>query len=163
MQKMVNTLRHCRKISIVRTISQIACWIICKMMRVVQNAHSFAYLPFSAPHWPLQAHPEDIAKYKGVYDEGPEVLRQKRLAKIKELGLVGEDATIHPVLAKTKFWNSLTDEEKQFSARTMEVYAAMVDRLDQNVSRVIKHLKETDQYDNTIIIFFRIMGQKALN
>lgn len=66
----------------------------------------FAYLPFSAPHWPLQAHPEDIAKYKGVYDEGPEVLRQKRLAKIKELGLVGEDATIHPVLAKTKFWDN---------------------------------------------------------
>lgn len=121
----------------------------------------FAYLPFSAPHWPLQAHPEDIAKYKGVYDEGPEVLRQKRLAKIKELGLVGEDATIHPVLAKTKFWNSLTDEEKQFSARTMEVYAAMVDRMDQNIGRVIEHLKQTDQYDNTIIIFLSDNGAEG--
>ncbi len=121
----------------------------------------FAYLPFSAPHWPLQAHPEDIAKYKGVYDEGPQVLRQKRLAKIKELGLVGEDATIHPVLAKTKFWDSLTEDEKQFSARTMEVYAAMVDRMDQNIGRVIEHLKQTDQYDNTIIIFLSDNGAEG--
>lgn len=121
----------------------------------------FAYLPFSAPHWPLQAHPEDIAKYKGIYDEGPEVLRQKRLAKIKELGLVGEDATIHPVLAKTKFWNSLTDEEKQFSARTMEVYAAMVDRMDQNIGRVIEYLKQTGQYNNTIIIFLSDNGAEG--
>lgn len=121
----------------------------------------FAYLPFSAPHWPLQAYPEDIAKYKGTYNEGPEVLRQKRLAKIKELGLVGKDVTIHPVLAKTKFWGSLTDEEKQFSARTMEVYAAMVDRMDQNIGRVIKHLKQTGQYDNTIIIFLSDNGAEG--
>ena len=121
----------------------------------------FAYLPFSVPRWPLQAHPEDIAKYKGVYDEGPEILRQKRLAKIKELGLVGEDATIHPVLAKTRFWDSLTEDEKQFSARTMEVYAAMVDRMDQNIGRVIKHLKQTDQYDNTIIIILSDNGAEG--
>ena len=113
----------------------------------------FAYLPFSAPHWPLQAHRDDIAKYQGVYDAGPEVLRQKRLDRVRELGLVGADATIHPVLAKTKFGDELSDADKKQSARTMEVYAAMVDRLDQNVGRVIEHLKKTGQYDNTVIIF----------
>lgn len=121
----------------------------------------FAYLPFSAPHWPLQAHDEDIAKYKGVYDQGPEVLRQKRLANIKQLGLVSNEATIHPVLAQTQFWQNLSEQEQQFSARTMEVYAAMVDRMDQNIGRVIQHLKQSDQYDNTIIIFLSDNGAEG--
>lgn len=121
----------------------------------------FAYLPFSAPHWPLQAHRDDIAKYQGVYDAGPEVLRQKRLDRVRELGLVGADATIHPVLAKTKFWDELSDADKKQSARTMEVYAAMVDRLDQNVGRVIEHLKKTGQYDNTVIIFLSDNGAEG--
>jgi arylsulfatase A-like enzyme len=121
----------------------------------------FAYLPFSAPHWPLQAPDEDIAKYQGIYNEGPEELRQKRLEKVRELGLVSTDATIHPVLAKTKFWQHLNQQEQQFSARTMEVYAAMVDRMDQNVGRVIEHLKQTKQYDNTIIIFLSDNGAEG--
>lgn len=121
----------------------------------------FAYLPFSAPHWPLQAHDEDIAKYKGVYDQGPEVLRQKRLANIKQLGLVSNEATIHPVFAQTQFWQNLSEQEQQFSARTMEVYAAMVDRMDQNIGRVIQHLKQSDQYDNTIIIFLSDNGAEG--
>ena len=121
----------------------------------------FAYLPFSAPHWPLQAHRDDIAKYQGVYDAGPEVLRQKRLDRVRELGLVGADETIHPVLAKTKFWDELSDADKKQSARTMEVYAAMVDRLDQNVGRVIEHLKKTGQYDNTVIIFLSDNGAEG--
>lgn len=121
----------------------------------------FAYLPFSAPHWPLQAHDEDIAKYKGVYDQGPEVLRQKRLANIKQLGLVSNEATIHPVLAQTKFWQNLSEQEQQLSARTMEVYAAMVDRMDQNIGHVIQYLKQSDQYDNTIIIFLSDNGAEG--
>ncbi|MGE8541386.1 MAG: arylsulfatase [Acinetobacter sp.] len=121
----------------------------------------FAYLPFSAPHWPLQAHRKDIEKYHGQYDEGPEILRQKRLARGKQLGLITEDATIHPVLAQTKFWDDLSEAEKQVSARTMEVYAAMVDRLDQNVGRVIDYLKHIGQYDNTIIIFLSDNGAEG--
>ncbi|NWK73987.1 arylsulfatase [Acinetobacter sp. SwsAc6] len=126
-----------------------------------QGRPFFAYLPFSAPHWPLQAHRDDIAKYQGVYDAGPEVLRQKRLDRVRELGLVGADATIHPVLAKTKFWDELSDADRKQSARTMEVYAAMVDRLDQNVGRVIDHLKKTGQYDNTVIIFLSDNGAEG--
>jgi len=126
-----------------------------------QGRPFFAYLPFSAPHWPLQAPREDIEKYHGKYDTGPEELRQKRLARARELGLVSADATIHPVLAKTKFWDELSDAEKQQSARTMEVYAAMVDRLDQNVGRVIQHLKDTGEYDNTLIIFLSDNGAEG--
>lgn len=126
-----------------------------------QGRPFFAYLPFSAPHWPLQAPREDIEKYHGKYDAGPEELRQKRLERARELGLVSADATIHPVLAKTKFWDELSDAEKQQSARTMEVYAAMVDRLDQNVGRVIQYLKDTGEYDNTLIIFLSDNGAEG--
>lgn len=126
-----------------------------------QGRPFFAYLPFSAPHWPLQAPREDIEKYHGKYDAGPEELRQKRLERARELGLVSAEATIHPVLAKTKFWDELSDAEKQQSARTMEVYAAMVDRLDQNVGRVIQHLKDTGEYDNTLIIFLSDNGAEG--
>lgn len=128
-----------------------------------QDRPFFAYLPFSAPHWPLQAPQEDIVKYKGVYDEGPEVLREQRLAKLKQLGLVDEQATIHPVLAQTASWQQLSEEEKQISARTMEVYAAMVDRMDQNVGRVVQYLKQTKQYDIPSLFSYLTMVQKVHN
>lgn len=126
-----------------------------------QDRPFFAYLPFSAPHWPLQAPQEDIARYRGVYDAGPEVLREKRLSRIKALGLVEADATVHPILAHTRHWEKLSEQEKAISARTMEVYAAMVDRMDQNVGRVIEHLKQTDQFENTIIIFLSDNGAEG--
>lgn len=121
----------------------------------------FAYLPFSAPHWPLQAPQEDIAKYTGQYDQGPEKLREQRLEKLKQLGLVAADTTIHPVLARTPFWESLTDEARQKSARIMEVYAAMVDRMDQNIGRVIEHLQNTGELNNTIVIFLSDNGAEG--
>ncbi|WP_151721357.1 arylsulfatase [Acinetobacter ursingii] len=121
----------------------------------------FAYLPFSAPHWPLQAPQEDIAKYTGQYDQGPEKLREQRLEKLKQLGLVAADTTIHPVLARTPFWESLSDEARQKSARIMEVYAAMVDRMDQNIGRVIEHLQNTGELNNTIVIFLSDNGAEG--
>ncbi len=121
----------------------------------------FAYLPYSAPHWPLQAHEDDIAKYRGRYDAGPGALREARLARLKELGLVAQDTTIHPVVADEPEWHQLTDEERAHSARTMEVYAAMVDRIDQNVGRVIAHLKASGQYDDTLVIFLSDNGAEG--
>ncbi|QIO09349.1 arylsulfatase [Acinetobacter lanii] len=126
-----------------------------------QDRPFFAYLPFSAPHWPLQAPQQDIAKYKGVYDAGPEVLREQRLARLKTIGLVEQDSTVHPVLARSKFWQALTEEERKTSAKSMEIYAAMVDRMDQNIGRVIEHLKRTNQYDNTLIIFLSDNGAEG--
>ncbi|MCU1716649.1 arylsulfatase [Pseudomonas sp. 5P_3.1_Bac2] len=126
-----------------------------------QSRPFFAYLPFSAPHWPLQAPAEVVAKYRGRYDAGPEVLRQERLARLKELGLVDKDVKAHPVLAMNKEWQLLSDEERAISARSMEVYAAMVERLDWNVGRVVDYLRQQGQLDNTFILFLSDNGAEG--
>jgi len=124
----------------------------------------FAYLPFSAPHWPLQA-PKDVCdKYRGVYDQGPEHLRQQRLARLKELGMVDKDVTPHPVVitdGKPESWADLPEEVRQSSSRAMEVYAGMVDRMDWNIGRVVDHLKATGEYDNTFVLFMSDNGAEG--
>jgi len=120
----------------------------------------FAYLPFTAPHWPLQAPPETIARYKGRYDAGYEALRDARLARQKQLGLVPADAVAHAT-EQVRPWASLSADERAIEARKMEVYAAMVDRLDQNVGRVIAALKAQGRYDDTIILFLSDNGPEG--
>lgn len=121
----------------------------------------FAYLPFSAPHWPLQAPAEIVEHYRGRYDAGPDALRAERLAKQKALGLLDAEVSAHPVVAPTPEWDALSPQERAFSARTMEVYAAMVERLDWNVGRVIAHLKETGEFDNTFVLFLSDNGAEG--
>ncbi|POR48740.1 arylsulfatase [Paraburkholderia eburnea] len=121
----------------------------------------FAYLPFSAPHWPLQAPAEIVEHYRGRYDAGPDALRAERLAKQKALGLLDAEVSAHPVVAPTPEWDALSPQERAFSARTMEVYAAMVERLDWNVGRVIEHLKETGEFDNTFVLFLSDNGAEG--
>ncbi|KAJ5749000.1 uncharacterized protein N7511_010696 [Penicillium nucicola] len=122
----------------------------------------FAYLPYTAPHWPLQAPKEIIEKYAGKYDDGPDALTQKRLQRLKELGLVDE-AVEHasPVGKLGKEWDSLSPEEKKLSARKMEVFAAMVDQLDTHVGRVIQHLESTGELDNTFVLFMSDNGAEG--
>ncbi|KAI1338249.1 putative arylsulfatase [Xylariaceae sp. FL0016] len=127
----------------------------------------FAYLPFSAPHWPLQAPKESVDKYKGMYDDGPEALRQKRLGKLKEMGLVPESAVPAPVISvdedgkETPVWEDMTPEDQRYSARKMEAYAGMVDRIDYNVGKLVDYLKSTGEYDNTVITFFSDNGAEG--
>lgn len=121
----------------------------------------FAYLPFSAPHWPLQAPAEIVAKYRGRYDAGPAVLREERLARLRELGLIEGDVTPHPVVPLSAEWEALTPEEQARSARTMEVYAAMVERMDWNVGRVVDKLKARGDLDNTVVIFLSDNGAEG--
>ena len=113
----------------------------------------FAYLTFTAPHWPMQAPASDIAKYHGRYDEGYDALRESRLARQVELGLLDPAVIAHRPILKSGDWNSLSPEQQAEQARLMEIYAAMVDRLDRNVGRVIDYLKRTGQFDNTFILF----------
>lgn len=120
----------------------------------------FAYLPYSTPHWPIQAPPEVIAKYKGRYDAGYEALRDARLKRQKELGLVPPNLAAH-ALVDVKPWASLTVQEKAIEARKMEVYAAMVDRMDQNIGRVITTLKRLGRYEDTVIIFLSDNGPEG--
>ena len=124
----------------------------------------FAYLTFTAPHWPLQAPDEDVARYHGRYDAGFEVLLARRLARLKALGLVGANVTPHDlVLPPGRRWADLSPAERREQARLMEIYAAMVDRMDQNVGRVIAHLKATGRYDNTIILFTADNGAEGID
>lgn len=123
----------------------------------------FAYLAFTAPHWPLQAPPEDIARYKGRYDEGFDILRERRLARQRDLGILAPDVAAHTPRNRDGSWDSLTAEQQRLAARNMEIYAAMVDRLDQNVGRLLDALSATGQLDNTVILFLADNGAEALD
>lgn len=123
----------------------------------------FSLLTFTAPHWPLQAKRELINKYHGVYDQGPIELRNKRLERLKKLGLVSNDIEAHPMvnLFGSNTWNELSIEERQISSRNMEVYAAMVESIDINVGKVIDYLKENNKFEDTIILFMSDNGAEG--
>jgi len=125
------------------------------------DAPFFAYLAFSAPHWPLQAPDALIAKYRGRYDDGPDALRAERLARLIALGLCAPDIKPHPVVARSKAWPQMSAEERAVSARTMEVYAAMVERIDWNVGRLVDHLQARGQLDDTVILFLSDNGAEG--
>lgn len=120
----------------------------------------FGYLAFTAPHFPLLAPAETIAKYRGRYDAGYEVLRDQRLRRQVELGLIDAKTVAHPFEMAAP-WASLSPEEKAVSSRRMEVYAAMIDRVDQNVGRVIAALETTGELDNTVILFLSDNGAEG--
>jgi len=122
----------------------------------------FGYFPFTAPHWPLQAPDEYVARYKGVYDEGPDVLREKRLRRMKELGLCAEDVEPHPVVAdEVKAWADMSASERAKSSKAMEVFAGMVECIDANVGKVVKYLEETGELDNTLVCFLSDNGAEG--
>ncbi|ABI76343.1 sulfatase family protein [Hyphomonas neptunium ATCC 15444] len=125
-----------------------------------QNRPFFAYIAYTQPHWPLQAPADTIAKYKGRYDAGPEALRAERLARQKALGLVAEDVEPHPFFG-VKPWESLSAEQRAMDARRMEIYAAMIDEMDQSVGRILTALRESGELDNTVIVFLSDNGPHA--
>jgi len=123
------------------------------------------YVAYTASHWPLQAWPEDIAKYKGVYDNGYESVRQARYQRQIKLGLI--DPKTSPLTPmefgrkSQKKWDDLSADERRREATRMEIYAAMVDRVDQNIGRWLKRLDEQDKLDNTLILFLADNGACA--
>ncbi|QGY47555.1 sulfatase-like hydrolase/transferase [Maribellus comscasis] len=117
----------------------------------------FLYVAHTAPHWPLHALPEDIEKYKGVYDEGWEKLRETRYQGLIDKGIIN-NPEVAPN-ARNESGNSWSDcERKGWEARHMEAHAAMVDRLDHGVGRLIQKLKETGEFENTVILFLADNG-----
>lgn len=113
----------------------------------------FMYVAYTAAHWPMHALPEDIAKYRGKYDGGYEPIRRARLAKAAKLGLVDYDQGLSP---QAVAWNAV--ENKAREAACMEVYAAMVDRMDQGVGKIVAELKRTGHFDDTLIFFLQDNG-----
>ncbi|TXK49357.1 arylsulfatase [Pontibacter qinzhouensis] len=129
-----------------------------------QNKHKkpfFLYLAYNAPHWPLQALPEDIAKYKGRYNIGWDSLREERLSRQAALGLLPPNQTIAARDPEVPLWENLNYDTKQLWQAKMEVYAAMVDRVDQNVGRVLHKLKDLGKAENTLIVFISDNGAQG--
>ena len=121
----------------------------------------FGYLSFTAPHDPLHLPDEWLDKYKGRYDQGYDALRKERLDRMKKLGIVSKDVELSHRLPMIPEWDTMTVEQKRVEARRMELYAGMVENMDHHLGRLIKHLKETGKYDNTLIIFFSDNGAAA--
>lgn len=119
----------------------------------------FLYLAYTTPHDPLMAWPEDIEKYKDKYDQGYEAIRQKRFEKQKKLGLIPEDIPITEAIHAP--WESLSDSLQNIEAIKMEVYAAMIDRMDQKIGEIIQKLRQLGKLDNTVFIFLSDNGASA--
>jgi len=118
----------------------------------------FLYVAYTAAHWPMHALPEDIAKYKGKYDGGYESIRKARFETAARLGLI--DAK-QPMSPPAEEWNSVAD--KKWEAAGMEVYAAMIDRMDQGIGKLVSELKRTGQFENTLILYLQDNGGCAEN
>ena len=116
------------------------------------DAPFFLYMAYNAPHWPLHAYPEGIAKYDGVYDEGYEAIRKARHRRQLEIGLFDECTTALSE-PEHKVWSTLSPKERKEEALRMQIHAAMVDRMDQNIGRLLAKLRETGKLENTLIIF----------
>ena len=121
----------------------------------------FAWLAYTAPHWPLQAPSDSIARFRGWFDDGYEVLYKKRFNRMKDLGLIPEATEMFDDSVWTKRWDDLTDEDKRVAARRMEIYAAMVSDLDRYVGEFLDYLKEIGEYDNTFIVFSSDNGAES--
>ncbi len=117
------------------------------------NKPFFLYVAFTSPHWPLHAPAETIAKYKGKYDAGYEAIRAARFARMKKLGIIEPKSELSPAPGT---WDS--QQHKEWEARCMEVFAAQVDRMDQNIGKIIDTLEQAKQLDNTLILFLQDNG-----
>jgi arylsulfatase len=113
----------------------------------------FLYVAYTAAHWPMHALPEDIARYKGKYDVGYETIRKTRHAKAIELGLIPPDLPLPKTVGN---WDTV--EDKAWEAACMEVYAAMVDRMDQGIGRIVQELEHQGVLDNTLIFYMQDNG-----
>lgn len=142
----------------------------------------FLYLAFIAPHFPLHALPEDIARYRDRYKQGWDVIREERWERMKKLGLVsGELSAPEPTVApgwnpsekelQTRIgpgesgraipWNELTDEQRQFQANKMAIHAAMIDRMDREIGRVLDKIRAMNAWEDTVIFFASDNGASA--
>jgi arylsulfatase A-like enzyme len=122
----------------------------------------FLYVAENAPHWPLMAKPQDIAKYKDTYNGGWDAVREARYQKMIKLGLIDPATT----KLSTRWHDNLKWENnptKEWDARAMAVHAAMIDCMDQGIGRIINALKQTKQLDNTLIVFLSDNGASAEN
>lgn len=118
----------------------------------------FAHLAFQAPHDPLQVPDKWLRRYQGEYDAGWDAIREERLERMKTLGILPTDAENAPRLWYVPEWDDLTGIAQVTNARRMEIYASMIEYMDQEVGRLVDYLEETGELDNTVIVFFSDNG-----
>lgn len=121
----------------------------------------FLYLAYTCPHFPLHALSEDVARHQGKYVEGWDVLRHRRWERLRELGIVNTELSTLP--DEIPRWESLSPQEKAGWDSRMAVHAAMVDRMDREIARVIAWLEQSGQLDRTLILFCSDNGASAEN
>jgi arylsulfatase/uncharacterized sulfatase len=120
----------------------------------------FAYLGFQANHVPIQAPKAFVDKYRGRYKDGWDALREQRRKSAAALGLIPQDTRMVR-MSTTGDWNALSEKEKLYQQREMEIYAAMADAMDHEVGRLITHLKASGEYDNTVFVFLSDNGAEG--
>lgn len=156
--------------------------IMCLKEHSVKHADQpfFSYVAFLSPHFPLQALPEDIVRYKDKYTAGWEVMRQARWERMQKLGLVkgslsAVERDVGPPydfpdaikklgpgeVNRPLAWSGLTKDQQQFQATKMAIHAAMVDRMDREIGRIVAQLREMKQLDNTLLFFLSDNGASA--
>ncbi|TWU02213.1 arylsulfatase [Stieleria varia] len=118
----------------------------------------FMYLAYNAPHSPIQAPADQVAKYRGKYLKGWDVIRKERFARQQAIGLAGDGWNFPDRPENVPPWDSLDEKSRDFEDLRMATYAAMVDCVDQGVGRVMRTLKELDIDDNTLVIFMNDNG-----
>ena len=120
----------------------------------------FGYLPFMAVHSPVQAPQQYIDRYMDLYDSGWDALRQQRMKRAADLGIVPEDTPMVR-MTTTDEWDALGEEQRRYQAKRMAVYAGMIEAMDAHIGRLIEFLKQRGQYDNTVFIFTSDNGSEA--
>ncbi len=119
----------------------------------------FMYVAYTAAHWPMHALPEDIARYNGMYDIGWDSIRSARYARMIEMGLIKPEWEMSPAYPAGSEWEKA--DNKDWHARCMEVYAAMLDNMDQGIGRIVKELESRGKLENTIIFYLQDNGACA--
>jgi len=123
-----------------------------------ENKPFLLYLPYTAPHYPLHAWPDDIAKYRGKYKIGWDKLRRQRYKRQIEMGMLDAKYKLSPRDERVPSWDSLSGSEKDKADLKMAVYAAMVDRMDQGIGKVLAKIKALGKWKNTLVLFLSDNG-----
>ena len=136
---------------------------------IEQDTPFFGYLAYTAPHDPLQVPDDWYDRYEGAYDVGPDVIRQRRVARLIELGWLDEEPELwHPPEFPSWLplykgpWEERSESSKAADTRRMELYASMIELMDSEIGRLLAFLDEKGRLDNTYVIFFADNGANAL-
>jgi len=139
-------------------ISDVACDMIGDHDLTSPGKPFFLYAAYTAPHWPLHAKQDDIAKYRGKYRAGWDVLRAEKYQRQREMGLLDESWPLSPRDPKVAAWDSLSAEKQDEFDLRMAIYAAQVDCMDQGIGRIIETLQRRGMLDNTLVVFLSDNG-----